>query len=47
VQPSAALLLFALGWNLIGDALRAALDPKMRGCRVKKKEKERLGKNQE
>ncbi len=26
-----ALLLFVLAWNLIGDAFRDALDPKMRG----------------
>jgi peptide/nickel transport system permease protein len=32
--PGAALLLFALGWNLIGDAFRDALDPKMRGSRL-------------
>jgi peptide/nickel transport system permease protein len=31
VFPGAALLLFVLGWNLIGDAFRDALDPKMRG----------------
>jgi peptide/nickel transport system permease protein len=30
VFPGAALLLFVLGWNLIGDAFRDALDPKMR-----------------
>jgi peptide/nickel transport system permease protein len=34
VYPGAALLLFVLGWNLIGDAFRDALDPKMRGYRV-------------
>jgi peptide/nickel transport system permease protein len=34
VFPGAALLLFALGWNLIGDAFRDALDPKMRGSRL-------------
>ncbi len=33
VFPGAALLLFVLGWNLIGDAFRDALDPKMRGIR--------------
>jgi peptide/nickel transport system permease protein len=33
VYPGMALLLFALGWNLIGDAFRDALDPKMRGTR--------------
>lgn len=31
VFPGGALLLFVLGWNLIGDAFRDALDPKMRG----------------
>jgi peptide/nickel transport system permease protein len=35
VYPGAALLLFVLGWNLIGDAFRDALDPKMRGYRVR------------
>lgn len=34
VYPGMALLLFVLGWNLIGDAFRDALDPKMRGNRV-------------
>jgi peptide/nickel transport system permease protein len=34
VFPGAALLLFALGWNLIGDAFRDALDPKLRGSRL-------------
>jgi peptide/nickel transport system permease protein len=33
VYPGAALLLFVLGFNLIGDAFRDALDPKMRGMR--------------
>lgn len=33
VYPGGALLLFVLGWNLIGDAFRDALDPKMRGYR--------------
>jgi peptide/nickel transport system permease protein len=33
VFPGAALLLFVLGWNLIGDAFRDALDPKMRSYR--------------
>ncbi len=31
VFPGIALLLFVLGWNLLGDAFRDALDPKMRG----------------
>jgi len=34
VYPGAALLLFVLAWNLIGDAFRDALDPKMRGYRA-------------
>ena len=33
VYPGAALVLFVLGWNLIGDALRDALDPRMREMR--------------
>lgn len=33
VFPGAALVLFVLGWNLIGDAFRDAVDPKMRGNR--------------
>jgi peptide/nickel transport system permease protein len=31
VFPGMALVLFVLAWNLIGDAFRDALDPKMRG----------------
>ena len=31
VFPGAALLLFSLAWNLIGDAFRDAIDPNMRG----------------
>lgn len=31
VFPGLALLLYGLGWNLIGDGLRDILDPKMRG----------------
>jgi len=27
------ILLFGLGWNLVGDALRDILDPKLRGAR--------------
>ena len=34
VYPGGALLLYTLGWNLIGDAFRDALDPKMRGTRA-------------
>jgi len=29
--PGLTLLLFVMGWNLIGDALRDVLDPRMRG----------------
>ena len=31
--PGASLIVFGLGWNLIGDALRDILDPRMRGAR--------------
>jgi len=31
VYPGIALVLFGLGWNLIGDGLRDILDPRMRG----------------
>ncbi len=31
VYPSIVLLLFGLGWNLIGDSLRDILDPRLRG----------------
>ena len=31
VYPGIALVLFVLGWNLLGDALRDILDPRMRG----------------
>ncbi len=33
VYPGMALITFGLGWNLIGDALRDILDPKLRGER--------------
>jgi peptide/nickel transport system permease protein len=33
IFPGVALLLFGLGWNLIGDALRDILDPRLRGAR--------------
>ncbi len=33
VFPGVALLLFGLGWNLIGDALRDILDPRLRSAR--------------
>jgi peptide/nickel transport system permease protein len=32
--PGLAILLFVLGWNLIGDAFRDILDPRLRGTRV-------------
>jgi peptide/nickel transport system permease protein len=31
VYPGLALLFYGLGWNLVGDALRDILDPKLRG----------------
>lgn len=31
VFPGLALILFVLGWNLMGDALRDIMDPRMRG----------------
>ncbi len=31
IFPGTALVLFVMGWNLLGDALRDVLDPKMRG----------------
>ena len=34
VYPGTAILLFVLGWNLIGDAFRDILDPRMRGTRA-------------
>jgi peptide/nickel transport system permease protein len=33
VFPGMALIIFGLGWNLIGDALRDILDPRLRGER--------------
>lgn len=33
VFPGLALILFGLAWNLIGDALRDILDPRMKGAR--------------
>jgi peptide/nickel transport system permease protein len=30
IYPGVALIIFGLGWNLIGDALRDILDPRMR-----------------
>jgi peptide/nickel transport system permease protein len=34
VYPGAALIFYVLAWNLVGDAFRDALDPKMRGFRA-------------
>ncbi len=31
IYPGTVLVLFVLGWNLLGDALRDVLDPRMRG----------------
>ena len=31
VYPGIALILFVMGWNLLGDALRDVLDPRLRG----------------
>jgi peptide/nickel transport system permease protein len=33
VYPGMAILLFVLGWNLMGDALRDVLDPRLQGSR--------------
>ena len=33
VYPGLALIIFGLGWNLIGDALRDILDPRLRSVR--------------
>jgi peptide/nickel transport system permease protein len=33
IYPGMALIIFGLGWNLIGDALRDILDPRLRGER--------------
>jgi peptide/nickel transport system permease protein len=33
VYPGTAIVLFVLGWNLLGDAFRDILDPRMRGAR--------------
>ncbi|MDW7990858.1 MAG: ABC transporter permease subunit [Anaerolineae bacterium] len=33
VWPGLALVLFVLAWNLVGDAFRDALDPRMRSVR--------------
>ena len=34
VFPGVAITLFVLAWNLVGDALRDILDPRMRGARA-------------
>jgi peptide/nickel transport system permease protein len=31
VFPGLALIFFTLGWNLVGDALRDIMDPRLRG----------------
>jgi peptide/nickel transport system permease protein len=31
VFPGVTLVLFVMGWNLLGDALRDVLDPRLRG----------------
>jgi peptide/nickel transport system permease protein len=31
IYPAIVLILFVLGWNLVGDALRDIMDPKLRG----------------
>ena len=33
VFPGLSLIIFGLGWNLIGDALRDIMDPRLRGAR--------------
>lgn len=33
VYPGVALLFFVLGWNLIGDAIRDIVDPRLRGSK--------------
>lgn len=34
IYPGVAIILFVLGWNLIGDALRDTFDPRLRGTRA-------------
>ena len=34
IYPGTAIVLFVLGWNLVGDAFRDILDPRMRGTRA-------------
>ena len=36
LYPGAAIVLFVLAWNLVGDALRDILDPRLRGARAVK-----------
>jgi len=31
ISPAIAVMLFVMGWNLLGDAVRDIMDPKMRG----------------
>ena len=31
LYPGLTLTLFVMGWNLVGDAMRDVLDPRMRG----------------
>jgi peptide/nickel transport system permease protein len=33
IYPGVALVLFVLSWNLVGDALRDVLDPRLQGSR--------------
>jgi peptide/nickel transport system permease protein len=33
IFPGVALVLFVLSWNLVGDALRDVLDPRLQGSR--------------
>ena len=34
VFPGMAIVLFVLAWNLVGDALRDILDPRLTGSRA-------------
>jgi peptide/nickel transport system permease protein len=36
IYPAAAITLFVLAWNILGDAIRDVLDPRMRGSREAK-----------
>lgn len=40
LYPGAAIVLFVLAWNLVGDALRDILDPRLRGTRSMKSGRE-------